>query len=217
MAYLNLLLLARESWPDMKTRRHSRHGRNRVRGVSFALVCGLVIGPAWMAGVHAAERDAYKAEGVSFSISARTPEQIRAFYAARGFPEAAIRELESKCLLTVGIRNGRQDIVWLEPAKWRFTGADGSSVTRIGRGEWNARWEQLQIPLASRATFGWTQLPDTRDLQPAETVGGNIAITPTLQEFSVEAVFDTGKERDGPVIRIRADGLRCQPAPRESR
>jgi hypothetical protein len=189
---------------------------NLVSGALLVLMWALVIGPAGATDAPGGERGSYQADGVSFSISVRTPEQIRAFYSARGFPEAAIRELESKCLLTIGIHNGRKDVVWLEPAKWRFSAADGSEVSRIGRVEWNARWKQLQIPLASRATFGWTQLPDSRDLQPGEGVGGNVAVIPTPQEFSVEAVFDTGENRDGPVIRIRADGLKCQAVAGES-
>lgn len=158
---------------------------------------------------QAAERDVYKADGVVFSISVRTPEQIRAFYTARGFPEAAIRELESKCLLTVGVQNGRNDIVWLEPSKWRFFAEHGKPVTRISRETWEARWAKLNIPLASRATFGWTQLPETRDLLPGETAGGNIVITPPAGSFGVEARFDTGRDRAGPPLTFKVNNLKC--------
>ena len=161
--------------------------------------------------IHAAERGVYKSNGVIFSISVRTPEQIRAFYIARGFPEAAIRELESKCLLTAGVLNGTNDILWLEPSKWRFTTNDGEKVTRISRDEWNTRWTQLDVPLASRATFGWTQLPESRGLLADETVGGNIAIIPPAGPFSVEAVFETGEGRHGPLVKFKASDLKCGP------
>ncbi|MBZ0093237.1 MAG: hypothetical protein K8F27_13580 [Sulfuricellaceae bacterium] len=158
-----------------------------------------------------AEREAV--EGVVFSVSVRTAEQIRAFYSARGFPEAALKELDSRCFLGVGVRNGRADIVWLEPAKWRIAADTGEAVKRIGRDEWHGRWAQLDVPLASRATFGWSQLPESRDLLAGETVGGNVAVAPPSGPFSVEAVFATGADRSGPTLRIKVPNLKCGPPP----
>lgn len=161
------------------------------------------------ASARAAERDTYQSNGITFSVSVRTPDQIRAFYAGRGFPEAAITELASKCLLTVGMRNNRQDIVWLEPAKWRFVTAQGAEVHRVTREEWALHWEQLNIPLASRATFGWTQLPESRDLYPGETAGGNIAVVPPADSFTVTALFETGADRHGTPIKLQSAPLTC--------
>lgn len=178
-----------------------------------ALVCIACLlayfGLAPITSSQAAERDTYQNSGISFAISVRTPEQIRAFYTGRGFPEAAILELESKCLLTIGIQNRRKDIVWLEPSKWRFVTAHGAEVLRISREEWTTRWEILNIPLASRATFGWTQLPESRDLYPGETAGGNIAVIPPAEAFSVEAVFETGADKNGTPIKLKVASLKC--------
>ena len=174
-------------------------------------LASLILGLLAATPGHAAERNVYKSNGVVFSVSVRTPEQIRAFYLARGFPQAAVHELEAKCLVTIGVQNGRDDVLWLEPAKWRFTTDRGEKVERISRPEWNARWTQLNIPLASRATFGWTQLPESRDLLAGEWVGGNVAIVAPREPFSVEAIFDTGANRQGPKIKIKADKLECGP------
>ena len=122
-----------------------------------------------------------------------------------------MHELETKCLVTIGVQNGRDDVLWLEPAKWHFATDKGEKVARISRPEWSARWKQLNIPLASRATFGWTQLPESRDLLAGEWVGGNVAIVPPSEPFSVEAIFDTGANRQGPKIKIKADKLKCGP------
>jgi hypothetical protein len=161
------------------------------------------------ANVHATERDTYENNGISFSISVRTPDQIRAFYTGRGFPEAAILELASKCLLTIGVRNHRKDIVWMEPAKWQYTTVHGTNVLRISRDTWDKRWAELNIPLASRATFGWTQLPESRDLYPEETAGGNIAIQPPAETFMVTATFDTGADRSGAPVKFQSAPLTC--------
>ncbi|BBP01546.1 hypothetical protein [Sulfuriferula nivalis] len=161
------------------------------------------------ANIHAAERDTYESNGISFSISVRTPDQIRAFYTGRGFPEAAIAELTSKCLLTIGVRNHRKDIVWMEPAKWEFTTMHGTKVLRISRDAWDKRWAEQNIPLANRATFGWTQLPESRDLYPDETAGGNIAIQPPSEPFTVTASFDTSEDRSGAPVTFQSAPLTC--------
>ena len=173
----------------------------------------MAIGFIFMTSSPAAERDTYKRDDVTFSISVRTPEQIRAFYSGRGFPEAAIKELENKCLLTAGIQNSSEDIVWLEPSNWRFTTEKGINIRRISREEWDIRWAKLNIPLASRATFGWTQLPESRDLLTGESAGGNIAIEPPKTSFSVDALFKTGSDKKGPGIRFKAENLQCIHSP----
>ncbi len=152
-------------------------------------------------------------DGIEFSIGPRPPEGIRAFYLARGFPRVAVDAIASTCLLGVGIRNTRPDTLWLELANWRFTDGAGREVRRITRPDWETRWQALDVPPAARATFGWTQLPEVRDLQPDEPVGGNVAIEPVAGEIVLAARFRTGS---GPLIEIRVAGLRCPdtgPAP----
>ena len=188
--------------------RFPESSHRRLLPACLLIICTLNLMPA-ITAAHAAERGVYQNSGVTFSISVRTPEQIRAFYSGRGFPETAILELESKCLLTVGIQNNRKDIVWLEPSKWRFVTEHGAEVPRISRDEWNLHWAKLNIPLASRATFGWTQLPESRDLYPGETAGGNIVVVPPPDTFSVEATFETGSDRNGTPVRINAGMLQC--------
>ena len=175
----------------------------------FAIYPLIALGLIVATSSQSAERDTYKRDDVTFSISVRTPEQIRAFYSGRGFPEAAIKELESKCLLTAGIQNSRKDILWLEPSNWRFTTEKGIHIRRISREEWDVRWAKLNIPLANRATFGWTQLPESRDFLTGESAGGNIAIEPPKTSFSVAVIFKTGSDKQGPNIRFKAENLQC--------
>jgi hypothetical protein len=151
--------------------------------------------------------------GLRLSAAPRTPDQIAAFYGARGFPREAVAALSGACLITFGIRNDRDGVTWLEPGRWRFRAADGTAVRRITRQEWNARWDALDVPAASRATFGWTQLPEQRDLRPGEPVGGNLAIAPVAGPISLEARFHTGEDRGGPDLVLRLEGLRCPRGP----
>jgi len=145
-------------------------------------------------------------EGLAFSASTRTPEQTTAFYAARGFPEVMVREIAATCFVTVGLQNRRDEVVWLELDQWRFTDAAGKPVARITRPEWSRKWEAMNVPLSARATFGWTQMPESRDLQPGEPVGGNVAVVAPTSPFSLNARFRTAS---GKQIDIVVPGLQC--------
>lgn len=148
-------------------------------------------------------------EGLDFYISARTPEQINAFYSARGLPLIAVQAIAQSCFLTVGLHNRGADTVWLNLAAWRFSDASGRELKRISLEEWRARLRALQAPLAAQATFGWTQLPEMRDMQPDETVGGNVPLVPPPGTFTLTARFPTGAAGTGKPIEIRVPGLSC--------
>ena len=148
-------------------------------------------------------------EGLDFYLSARTPEQTNAFYSARGLPLSAVQAIAKSCFLTVGLHNRRADTVWLNLVTWRFVDASGRDIKRISLPEWRARWKALNIPLAAQATFGWTQLPETRDLQPDEDVGGNVPLIPPPGEFTLIARFATGVAGSGKPIEITVPKLTC--------
>lgn len=154
-------------------------------------------------------------EPMTFSISVRTQEQIAAFYSARGFSPPAIEALTRVCFLTVGMMNRSDDVIWLEPSRWRLETENGQPMRRIPREEWEQTWQALGLPLAQRATFGWTQLPEVRDLQPGEPVAGNITVEPPARAFRLVASFRTGANGEGAPIELTVDGLSCpmEPAP----
>lgn len=144
-----------------------------------------------------------------FSIGMRNAEGVTAFYAARGFPKAMLDAIAQTCFVGIGIHNERKDTLWLELANWRFTDNAGREVKRIARPQWDARWERMNAPHASRAAFDWTQLPEARDLQPGEPVGGNVAVLAPDGAFKLNARFRTGS---GEVIELTVPGLRCSEA-----
>lgn len=148
-------------------------------------------------------------EGLDFYLSARTPEQTNAFYSARGLPLIAVQAIAQSCFLTVGLHNRSANTVWLNLAAWRFADGAGREIKRISLPEWTARWQALHVPLAAQATFSWTQLPETRDMQPDEDVGGNVPLVPPPGEFTLIAHFPTGVEGTGKPIVITVPGLSC--------
>lgn len=182
--------------------------------VASTLVAGMVAGASGAASVPAAAQAGDSSarrtvDGIAIYIEPRTREQLEAFYAARGLPAEAVEAIAQHCFFTVGIRNGRSDAAWLIPARWQFVDGKGQPLARVTRAQWNARWDELQVPSAARSAFGWTQLPEERDLQPDEPVGGNIAVAPSAQPFTLVAQFPIGARDAKRTVRIRVPNLRC--------
>lgn len=149
---------------------------------------------------------------LTIRVSPRAAPQIAAFYEARGFQAPAVKLISGHCFIGVTVKNNTDQVVWLEPRYWRIVAADqpGSGIRPLDRDYWQQRWQQIGLPPSKQATFGWTQLPESRDLQPLEPVGGNIAIPATTRPFALELRFATGQDRAGPEIQRRFDGLRCR-------
>jgi len=118
--------------------------------------------------------------------------------------------------VTVVIRNHSDRVVWLEPARWTVETEAGQVASPLTPGEWGAEWDQVGLPAAQRATFQWTQLPRSRDLQPHEPVGGNLAFRRFPGKFTLKMTFATGKARDGKPIRAEIPGLSCKVDPNTS-
>jgi len=137
-----------------------------------------------------------------------TPEQIAAFYEARGFPKAALDLISKACFVTVHIENKSKRVIWLETDNWRLS-SDRQPLQPLNKDHWDTRWDEIKLPLANRATFGWTRLPVQRDLQPDEPVGGNIVLDGDVRKFDLEAHFLTGRDKRGGLLEVRFQDIEC--------
>jgi hypothetical protein len=175
----------------------------------FALAAGWLFG---FSPILAAERVPMNPrvdnEHLFMELRLHTPNQMAAFYTARGFNEASVARLSDACFVTAHVDNKSDSILWLELDNWSFSNADGE-IKRLDRDDWNAVWNETGLTQANRSTFGWTQLPDVRDLQPGEPVGGNIVLPRTGKPFSIEAHFHTGKYKRKGLVVVRFRDLRC--------
>ncbi len=145
----------------------------------------------------------------SFQLIPRTPEQMAAFYEARGFPKSATELIKKTCYFTAIIRNKSQRVIWLDLEHWRFYNSQ-HEIKRIDRQYWNTQWQQIKLPQAHRSTFGWTLLPEIRNLLPDEHVGGNITLPSMEDKFTLEAMFITGQNKRGTEIRAELKNISCQ-------
>lgn len=138
----------------------------------------------------------------------RTPAQLSAFYQGREFNQAAIDQILQTCFVTSIIKNKNLEVLWLELDNWRFLSA-GKPIQRINRDYWAAQWQEAMLPQAQQSTFGWTLMPEIRDLRLDESVGGGVVIPKQSQPFTLKAHFSTGINRQGESKTIIFEGVRC--------
>ncbi len=156
------------------------------------------------------EADSWVVENryIKLEMIARTPEQMAAFYEARGFPKTAIRELSQMCFITVGLTNKSRDVIWMKLANWKFISKQGP-LKRFHRNELKARWRQIGLAQQYQSTFRWTLIPEVLDYRPDEREGGNIVLQRTGEPFSLQAQFVVGAEQQGETIAVQIDDVRC--------
>jgi hypothetical protein len=145
----------------------------------------------------AAERQQVQTRDYRLSVSPRTPEQIGAFYEARGFPKDAIRILKQQCYLTVYFHNTSSATIWVDLADWRFSTAEGE-LQRLDRAYWKKRWQQQGLPQRFQSTFRWTLIPEALDYRPDEREGGNLILPYTAAPIRLQArirIVDGNRER----------------------
>ncbi len=150
----------------------------------------------------------HDSEKLSVTLVPRTPQQMSAFYEARGFGRDMIAVLAEQCFITVLIRNKSDTILWLDLGQWTFGTADGA-VVRRDRGYWRERWQAMQIPLAHQSTFRWTLLPERLDFRPGEQEGGNIILPRLGKPMTITARFDAGADRSGAPVMVEFKQVEC--------
>ena len=150
----------------------------------------------------------YEDDEVYMRLVLRTPAQLSAFYQGRQFNQAAIDKILETCFVTPIIRNKTLDVLWLELDRWEFT-TDGQAITRLTRDYWPPRWQETGLSQAHRSTFGWTLMPEVRDLRLDESVGGSVVIPMQTRPFTLTANFPTGADKQGKTKTIVFEDIQC--------
>lgn len=145
---------------------------------------------------------------IELQFKPRTPNQMSAFYEARGFPDEMIKPLHEQCFITVRVTNTGQQVAWLDLANWKFS-ANGKPLQRYHRNFWLEKWQRMDMPAAHRSTFRWTLIPELLDYQPGESEGGNIILPRVKGPIRLHAEFATGQDRNGPPVKLDYDNLEC--------
>lgn len=150
----------------------------------------------------------YEDGDIFMRLVIRTNEQLAAFYTGREFPKSAIEEILNTCFITPLVKNKNYEALWVEPESWQFSIND-EPITRIKRDYWKKVWKKTGLSLAHQSTFGWTLMPETRDLRLDEGVGGSVVIPRQSEPFNLEARLVTGLNKQGPVKVISFRNITC--------
>jgi hypothetical protein len=150
----------------------------------------------------------YENDELSVRVVMRTSEQLTAFYLGREFSQAAIDKILETCFVTPIVHNKTLDVLWLELDEWQFNQGD-RVIPRIKRDYWPAQWDEVGLAQAHQSTFGWTLMPEARDLRLDEGVGGSVVIPRQSEAFSVTMKFNTGADKQGPVKTVVFEDLQC--------
>jgi len=151
----------------------------------------------------------YEDDDLLFRVYRRSPKQIAGFYEGRGFDHKAVNEIQKYCSIAFIVKNKSNDVLWLELNKWRFE-SKGETVIRITRPFWASLWQKINIPQSHRSTYGWTLMPEIRDLQKDEGVGGNVPLPMLTEPFTIIASFSTGQKKDGKIKTVTIKNVRCK-------
>lgn len=151
---------------------------------------------------------------ILIEMTPRSPNQMRSFYEARGFPKSMLDEMKGYCFITTGITNKTNRKIWLDIANWQYS-VNGKPVIRKTKGEWKQRWVEMGLAKSKQSTFRWTMIPETLDYLPGEKEGGNVTLEFVPDYFHFEASFKTGDDQQGSVIKVSTDKLYCAEDPIE--
>jgi hypothetical protein len=180
--------------------------------ITLPALCALLLGTLLATAAHGIEQHYpgpfVENEDLLMVLIPHTPEQMTAFYEARGFPKAALEQLGKVCFVTVHIENKSRRVIWMETANWELS-SEGRTRSRLGDAEWTRWWNEINLPDANRSTFNWTQLPAVRDLQPGESVGGNIILEGDVKHFDLHARFLTGQDKRDGMLDIKFRDIEC--------
>lgn len=150
----------------------------------------------------------YEDGEVYMRLVIRTTDQLSGFYLAREFPQEAINKILKTCFITPVIHNNKFEALHIEPDSWVFI-TDNKPVERIKRDYWKKIWTDIGLSPAHQATFGWTLMPETRDLRFDEGAGGSIAIPLQTNSFTLKASFRTGMKKDGKIKTVTFRDIAC--------
>jgi len=180
----------------------------------LSTLCGILCLCVSLAPAYAAKQ---KSQGIRFEDKdllirtvIRSPEQLDAFYSGRGFPRKAIDEIKKTCFVTMLIKNKQYEALWLILDDWEFYDMQGKRINRISRQQWTRVWDSIALKPAFQSTFGWTQLPESRDLRKQEHAGGNVTIPWHNKPFKLIARFKTRLDKSGETRKVVLENLQCK-------
>lgn len=152
----------------------------------------------------------WQGDGVGVRAMARPPDQTRAFFLGRGFPDDAAKRFSRSCVLGMTLRNrAAGGPIRFDVARWRVR-SDAGEGPLVPTQRWQERWRQMGVSERARTAFGWATFPTSESLGEGGYLMGMVAtgLDPG-DRFDLVVRWRQG-EADSQVV---LEGLRCAQNP----
>ena len=97
-----------------------------------------------------------------------TPDQARAFMAARGLDEKSVEEFAHHCVFMTVLRNASKRPITYCMAEWRYIPEDGVPQVMLTKHDWLARFQNRHLAQPVKLAFEWSQFPVEQTFHPGD-------------------------------------------------
>lgn len=179
--------------------------------IAFA-AAALALAPTCVA---AEEREAaaqrLERDGLKFDLAPLAPDQVRAFFAARGFsPADAEHIVASGCVFRSAIGSAfvkaGEPEVRIALAEWRITPAGETQRPPRTREDWEVVWKSRGVGEEPATAFYWSLFPTAQTFAPTDYNWGFVTFgLPPGARFDLELRWTSA----GKAHSARLEGLTC--------
>ena len=180
----------------------------RSHPVSAALlgaVLAAVSAPLRAETVHKVEPDSgiesweIRIQGVSLRLTQILPDQVRAFYSARGFDAESVERLATGvCVFQTVFRNeSAKNAIEFNLADWRIIATRREQPLKLER-DWQKEWEQRGVSAAARTAFRYALYPTEHRYELGDwNMGMTTYALPLGSRFDLRFVWrENGSQRE---------------------
>ncbi|EGV19061.1 hypothetical protein [Thiocapsa marina] len=147
-----------------------------------------------------------QAHGVTLSLTQLLPDQVRAFYVARGFDLADANVFAEACVFMTVLRNdAAPGEIDFRLTDWEVR-YDGATRSLPPPENWLTQWSARGVPDAAMLAFRWAQFPAEQSYAPGEWNQGMLATgLPPGSRFDLIARWTIADQ----TYEGRLDDVRC--------
>ncbi len=134
--------------------------------------------------------------GLELTLKQAFPEQIRAFYLARGFPKATAEKIAKSCMFQTIVKNSLQkgDPIHMDQTLWQVKTNKQTRGIKL-KSIWDKEWKNnKQIKHSARLAYRWATFPTKQTFEPKGDYNWGMTCF-DLQpgtKFAVEVVWKLG-------------------------
>ncbi len=144
--------------------------------------------------------------GVSLRLTQILPDQVRGFYAARGFDTASVELLAVRtCVFQTIFRNdSAKHPIEFNLADWRILSAQGEQPLKLER-DWQKEWEKRGVSAAARTAFRYALYPTEHRYELGDwNMGMTTYALPLGSRFDLRFVWrENGLQREAMLTGVR--------------